>query len=284
MVALQRKHGWGPSPAYILSGFLGVHPSYAQQLLASERYSTSEVTCILESVAHTGKGALFDPARLAEAISDRHRSGSVDAPSSPRQTLASSGLPWHEKPLLVIGRGPSAQTHSAAINEYISRTQPIVIECNHSQAINAANSHFCAFVVAANARAMSNEALRAGKSVIVPSRGTLGLRDDFCGAYVEQYQVRPGKLQIDDRTGMLILPSDVVSMLAMALGARCGTRCIEVVGFDGYADSANERERRMQEEMLEFFELLKAQGVAATSLTPTSYGIAESSIYGRLRS
>jgi hypothetical protein len=267
----------------VLAGFLGVHPTYAQSLLATHRYSISEVTRILRAIHATGESARFDTKVLAEAISARHASPSSVRPPAPLDSLSPSTAPWSERRVLVVGRGGSASTHAAAINEFIARRQPIVIECNHSTAIRPAEHHFAAYAVAANARATALEALECGKRVIVPSDSFL-VGHAREGVFVEDYRVREGALSVMEGE-RVVIPSDVVSMFAIALALRCGAREIDVVGFDGYAASTNERDLRMQSEMEQFLGLLPAAapGLELTSLTPTSFSLRASSLYAALR-
>jgi hypothetical protein len=85
-------------------------------------------------------------------------------------------------------------------------------------------------------------------------------------------------------------------MFALAQAVRHGAKKIRVVGFDGYeatrlpgpgapptvAPSA--RELRMQQELDEFFRLLRERypAVEVVALTPTSFALEVRSIYGEV--
>ena len=73
-------------------------------------------------------------------------------------------------------------------------------------------------------------------------------------------------------------------MFAIAQALRFNARRLTVVGFDGYGHSHVSREKRMQEELLEFLGLLAAKFPEAEliSLTPTTFPIKVRSIYGAL--
>ena len=69
---LKERYHWGPQPAYVLSGHLSVHPTFAQHLLGSGRYSVAEVTSILSTLHRDGTGRSFNWAALDDAVSNRH--------------------------------------------------------------------------------------------------------------------------------------------------------------------------------------------------------------------
>ncbi|HEX2022753.1 MAG TPA: hypothetical protein VHH36_08560 [Candidatus Thermoplasmatota archaeon] len=92
-----------------------------------------------------------------------------------------------------------------------------------------------------------------------------------------------------------MIPHDVLGMYALALALRLGGREILLAGFDGVplqgaaaGSSVPLEQLLLDREMAEFFDLLGreprvASGeVTITSLTPTSYPVAQGSLYARL--
>ena len=61
----------GASGALCASGALSVHPTYAQKLMGTGRYTVQEVASILEAIDRNGSGAGYQEAELTKAISDR---------------------------------------------------------------------------------------------------------------------------------------------------------------------------------------------------------------------
>jgi hypothetical protein len=303
MEDLQARYRWGPSAAYVLSGHLAVHPAYAQELLESQRYTIPEVTAILHALHAAGSGGSYSKKTLDAAISARptavptRRSDRPGSLSPTRGTLTAKmprlaewrGQDWSAREVLVVGRGQSGKTHADALNRWIRRFRPIVLECNHLPFIAPTEDQLSAFIVLANAKAMLGEALAAGKAVLFgAARGAAVTPDAPQGAdehggpgiYVEPYSVDGGTLSVEP----CVLPADVVSMFAIVQAMRLGARCITVAGFDGYQGLVTERERRMQAELDAFFDLLRAHYPATeiVSLTPTSFAIPTRSVYGEL--
>jgi len=275
---LHAQYQWGPRTPYVLSGFLAVHPSYAQELLESERYTTDEVVAILRRLYDTGAGRSFSHEALLTALAAR---SNEPQPSKTRSLVEWRPGSWQDLEILVIGRGPSTSIHAAAINRFIETRNPIVIECNLNGAIMAGSDHLVAFVVRSNASTMVRPALDAHKSVLLAVDDTyLDVSNDddvFHGVH----RVRAG--ECDPIKG--VAPADVVSMFAINTAVARGAERIYVVGFDGYPPESSARERRMQIELEEYFELLKvsAPGLAIVSLTPTRFPIRSASLYGVLQ-
>jgi 4-hydroxy 2-oxovalerate aldolase len=292
--ALKQRYGWGPRAPYILSGHLAVHPTYAQELLESGRYAVPEVTAILHALHQAGTGRSYSQQALDDAISSRptrmptRRTARPERDPRPLEPVGDQGLErfrgsWEGREVLVIGRGPSVGQHAGAINRYIKRFSPIVVECNHLGEIDPSRDHLCAFIVLANAQRMVDEVLSRGKAVLIgAARRGLGAASELGDhpIFLEPYEVAAQALSDDPCQ----IPADVVSMFSIMQAIRLGATRLRVVGFDGYRNSTVAREQRMQRELELFFELLSSRfpGIEVRSLTRTSFDIPETSLYGEL--
>lgn len=279
---LHRRYAWGPSAPYVLSGHLAVHPTYAQDLLESGRYTTSEVTTILHTLHHNKTGSSFSRAALDAAISSRTTLSNPASTDLERHHLdAFRGPDWADREVLVIGRGPSALRHASAIARYIDKRRPIVLECNHVAEVPQSPDHLSCFIVAANAQRMVPDAIAAGKRVLIGfARGGQPAVSPTPDTFLEPYEVASHTLSLDP----CVIPADVVSMFAIAQAVRRGVTRISVVGFDGYVGSLSGHEQRMQKELEEFLALLSQHhpAVQVTALTPTGFPIPTRSIYGEI--
>lgn len=282
--SLHTRYSWGPRAPYVLSGQLAVHPTYAQELLESGRYTISEVIAILHALHDSKQGRSFSRRTLDEAIS--LRPALMPTPSSPPSpgTRTRFVSDWAGREVIVVGRGPSSTQHVDAINRYIRRHAPIVLECNHLAALATAPEHFACFTLHANAQRMLQDVLHCGKAAILgvgrSEDGALGADDGDARIVVEPYQVASGELSASP----CVIPADVVSMFAIMQAVQRGARRVRVVGFDGYRGSPSPRDARMQQELEGFFALLgqRYPEVEVISLTPTSFPIEVRSIYASL--
>lgn len=288
---LQRLHDsyrWGPAPAYALSGHLGVHPSYAQALLESGRYSTREVLAILRRLHSEGAGSAYSSRALSEAIVSRfERTETPQLQSSASaEWLGPQGLAGKE--VLVLGRGPSLYTHAAAINEYIERVQPVVLECNHSPQIAAAREHIAGYLVVANAEASAQAAFDAGKRLWFgfPKARLEPILSSAAVAAVRELAYVPSNDRLSFEGGAVTIPADDVAMFLIAHAVLEGATRFTLAGFDGYASAQTGRERRMQSEMTSFFRQLSElrPEIEATSILPNGYSLPVRSVYALLGS
>ena len=284
MVAMKNKYQWGPQAPYVLSGALSVHPTYAQKLMGTGRYTVQEVASILEAIDRNGSGAGYQEAELTKAISDRffessREDESLEAYRGGLKTVS------EEKVVLIVGRGPSVHQHLDAINDYIERYDPIVLECNYLPNLYKASRHYSCFVLYANALEMVSQALAAQRKVLLgfEPNGELFdvVKEQAETVRISPYRVVRNELRFSDSC---IIPHDVVSMYAITNALMAGAKRFELVGFDGYEASTDARCLRLQTEMNNFFHLLeeKLPEVSVSSILPSSYDVAQSSIYYHL--
>ena len=184
-----------------------------------------------------------------------------------------------EKPVLIIGRGPQLSEHIDAVNQYIEKENPVVVECNYIPQVTPAEEHYSAFLVQSNAQNQHQDALKNGRIVlagceIAPANSSQQL-------HRFNYEVKEGCLQTEET---IALPHDVVSMFAVVLSLRFKPSKILFAGFDGYTDERCPEAKRLQGEMEQFFELFQQaySDISLVAITPTTYPIEQSSIYGPL--
>tara|TARA_Y100001954_G_scaffold217573_1_gene249853 strand:- start:1216 stop:2877 length:1662 start_codon:yes stop_codon:yes gene_type:complete len=285
MVELKDKYKWGPDAPYVLSGALSVHPTYAQKLMGTGRYSVQEVAAILQTIERQGGGAGFNNEKLGFAISERFDDKSSNNNLESQDFVGVLNAIDAQEEVLIVGRGPSVQKHLDAVNTYIQMKNPIVIECNHVPNIARTSRHYSAFVLYTNAVEMVEQALKDGRKVMLgfyPGNDVLPLVASNPEAVrVCPYRVKEGALAYSNGC---VIPHDVVSMYAITQALRAGARTFKVVGFDGYEDSTDKRGERLQAEMNAFLQLISQcdDDIAIQSLLASSYDIDQTSVYHQL--
>jgi len=286
MVDMKAQYQWGPQAPYVLSGALSVHPTYAQKLMGTGRYTVQEVASILEAIDRNGSGAGYKEAELTKAISDRFSNDDV-AGQTVQLPDSKGGLSSIDasSEVLVIGRGPSVGKHLDAINEYIERYDPIVLECNYLPSIRKASRHYSCFVLLANAIEMVPDALKSQRKILLGFEPT-GTLSSLAQQNIETLKINPYRVERNELQFVedCVIPHDVVSMFAIVNSLKAGARKFLLVGFDGYKESGDKRRLRLQTEMNNFFNLLEQNvpQAKAVSLLPSSYDVSQSSIYYHL--
>jgi 4-hydroxy 2-oxovalerate aldolase len=281
---LQRQHRWGTNMAYQLAAVHGIHPTYVQELLSTQRYSTTEVANALAWLGASQQGASFAPAALDAAINRRLES--VDwVPVTRRFDAAGARARLAGRPALIVGRGASVAAKAADIADLIAACRPVTLECNVQPEVPAGDDHFCLFARYDTLRTQQDLLAGAGKLPVVAFtrvEGDVAAALDAASGVHLPYHVERGALWCAD--GECRVPHDVVAMYAFALALGLGLNPIYLVGFDGYEGSADPLAARRQAEMDECFGILARQypHVHVEALTPTSYAVPQGSLYYRL--
>ena len=285
MVGLKNKYKWGPDAPYVLSGALSVHPTYAQKLMGTGRYSVQEVAAILQTIERQGGGGGFNNEKLGVAISERFDDKSGSATFASQEFVGALSPIAESEEVLIVGRGPSVQKHLDAINAYIEMKNPIVIECNHVPGIVQTKRHYSAFVLYANAVEMVEQALQDGRKVMLGFYPGADLHPLVASSpdavRVCPYRVKESALAFNDGC---VIPHDVVSMYAIAQALRAGGRQFRVVGFDGYDENTDKRGERLQVEMNHFLKLINEceEDISIQTLLASSYQLEQTSVYHQL--
>lgn len=294
---LHDRHGWGMSLPYMLSGVYNLHPMYAQRLLQGVRYSSIEVIRTLESLHRSGSGSQFHIQELTGAL--RNRFSEI---ATPLQVTALPGyrggfpIPRLAKtrPVLLLASGASLCRHADAINEFIRKLDPFVIECNAHEEIAPGQDHYCIFTNTRRLEKFGPIVERSRRNVI------LGMPtiDETIAGYLQEKELYRYSCEIQEgkfgatRNGCVI-PHDVVAMAALALCAQTNARMIFLCGVDGYGSKEINPETigwderiSLNREMEIFFGLFKENPVSSAtkliSLTPTLFDLETESIYAYL--
>jgi 4-hydroxy 2-oxovalerate aldolase len=265
---LQKKMGWGANFAYHYSAIHGIHPSYAQELLSDQRYSSSDVVSALKFLSQSDS-ASFDSDLVQKAFDendDYEIAGTWNAEN------------WCKgEEILIIGAGPSTRKYAAAIEQFIALRNIKGLSLNFHKEF-APETLFG--YAAVDARRLALDVKRydpINKPMFLPTRI---IPPDLAGALnqldVRDYDVKvvPGRFRVH-ATGCEI-PRRLTVAYAIALCVIGGASRVYLVGFDGY--SANDFR---QSEMVESLDVIKGSVDPdfLISLTPTTYPLMQGSIF-----
>lgn len=265
---LQKKYMWGSNIFYHIAAIEGIHPTYVQELLSSDRYSLDQILLAIKNL--NGNDALsYNANTLGVAIrcsSTRDGQGSW----SPRAWI-------NLREVLIIGAGPSTKRHIGAISNYINKNNPIVLCLNVNNAVPS--ELVSAYVACHESRILieSNQYRALKKPIILPlARVPKSVSPLLDGVDVLDYglSISEDKIVVND-TGCT-LPSLLAVGYALAVAISSQAKRILLAGFDGYA-SGDSR----QDEMVEILDLYQQMGntIQIISVTSTTYPIAQRSIY-----
>ena len=261
--ALHREFEWGTNLHYMLSGTHGVHPTYVQRMIADPRFSPSQITGTIERLGAQG-GSNFDLDRAADDVTEVEggSNGSWNA------TDWCAG-----RSVLIVGPGATVVDRRGDLEHVIRSSGMIVINLNLRPLVDP--ELIDAYVACNPVRARLDRTEVASDDVrVIGPKAHLG--DIVKGLRVEDWgmSVKAGQFEVSG-TGCVV-PSGVVAGYAIALATVGGASRILLAGLDGF-DHADPRQLSMSEL------LTVAQSQPGTpkvvSLTPTTYPVAESSLY-----
>lgn len=272
---LQQRYEWGPSLAFALSALAQIHPTYAQKLLAGNRYSSAEVLHALEMIrAETTRGSYSDEVLL------RGRSAANGWAKGRDAGEALKGLPRARR-ALVLGAGPTRDRYADGIAAVAARAD-LVLLTNAVPRPAAATPALRAVIHRRHAAAVRG--LSDGVRVVHPfpaeeAGGLFGRQDTLVVPC--ELSARP-----DPKAPAIQVPSDVVGMYAIEVARRLGAEEVLLAGFDGYGGAASierdpdsmGKEALLTAEMNAYLASVRG-ALALRSLTPTFYDLPVASPY-----
>jgi len=261
------KHQWGPNLFYFLSAAYSIHPTYVQEMLKAENYNPDLAISALEQLGK-GKSNSFTLDRLQKALQSNHEA----YPG----TWSATG--WaKDRSVLLVGSGPWVQDHLEMLVNFIDEVKPIVICLNTTTSLP--DDRVTAFAACHPFRfAMELDHYQdLSVPLIAPTSSfPTALDKAFTPGQVLDYgmSVSPGTFEAG--TTECVIPCRLVAAYAMALANAAGASEILLAGFDGY--DANSPLQREMEVLFEHYRANKNL-VPIKAVTPTTYSIAQSSIF-----
>jgi 4-hydroxy 2-oxovalerate aldolase len=276
MTPLQLRYGWGWDFTYMLSGLIGIHPTYCQELKTGQSYDVEDVTRILEDIP-PAKRAKYDERELLSAEgrhSERLRGTPDELP------VSGEHMPEPAEQILVVAGGPHVKRHAEALRQFI-RHRPKVLECNDTGVLRGIERDTVVMnSVRLHEMAVSAEGDDPARRLLTGLPSVPAILGKSRRARV-RYTLGAG--QFDAAGTEVVVPGYVVGMLAVATALRSRPARIFLAGFDGFDDPAH---RADHAEMETFWSLSRssrsAHGVEFASLLPTHYTLPVRGLYGFL--
>jgi 4-hydroxy 2-oxovalerate aldolase len=263
---LQAKYGWGANAYYYLSGKYGIHPSYVQEMLWDPRYDED----LLAVIEHLRQAGAKNFSRHALETGRHFYRGEPSGKWAPASVMAG-------RDVLVIGAGPSAGRHRAALEDYICAARPVVIALNTKATVREelidirAASHPVRLLEDCAEHLRLPQPLATPASML-PASVRASLKDkqllDF-GLTVET-----GAFSFAEH--YCILPTALVAAYALAIAASGKASRVLLAGFDGY--SADDPRVAEMDKVLSDYQ--RASGAPPLlAITPTRYKLRATSVY-----
>lgn len=269
---MKAAYGWGTNPLYYLSGKHGIHPTYIQEMLADRRFSTDDTLSVIDHLRQTG-GKKYDRNALNSARGLEGRDDPGDW--SPESLIAG-------RPVLILGNGASVARHSAALEAFIARQQPVVMGLNTLSKIDPALIDLRLACHPLRLLADHEEHVTQPQPLVTPvSALPTTIKTKMSDKTLNNYGLKVAPESFRAEATGCILPARLVGAYALAVAVAGRAQHIYLAGFDGFVPD-DPRTREMQE----VFDLLldHPDVPEITMLTPTRYQhLPVRSVYGLIR-
>jgi 4-hydroxy 2-oxovalerate aldolase len=267
---LQKEFKWGYDYTYMLSAMQNIHPTYCQNLRASNLYTIGQVSKILNSIALSERSK-FNEEALLKAVDD-----AVNEPLDTDEPLVDIPLyiPQTGKTFLIIATGSNVEKYQDELITFIAQHQPVVIQCNpKNDAFENVSDHYLKTILNWVRLKKALDMPNVSDSLIVT--GLNGLPLSYAGkANIVKFPCHVGKKDVAVYSDRINLPAYDVGMFAVGLTTLSSPAGIYTAGFDGFDNGNNSKQR----EMNFFWERIKTP-CPVVSLTPTTYAIQQIPIY-----
>lgn len=266
----RERLGWGSNLFYFKSASAGVHPTFVQLLLADNKLSLEEKFVGLNRICAEPTRAKFREDVYARCVS----SSEADRPVSGAESCLEL---FRDKDVLILARGATLQRHRQAVKLLLDcgkfcsiGLNQIELDCQLDFMVTSHNSRFSTV----------KEALVESKSKLIAPLSRFS--DAEKGVFEKHDIIDIGFFVTDElmnQPNIISSPYDLTLAYLLGILSQSSLRNLYLIGFDGYPDSADARQREMINVINAYSPHLNTEMI---SLTPTTYPITESSIYALL--
>lgn len=265
---LKTTYQWGTNLLYYYSALYNIHPTYAQELLAEDRYSTDEKIAIIK--------------HLAELGANSYQKGIYSAALSHHFNRA-EGL-WDvsgwctDQAVVLVAAGPTSHQYANDIVLFAKRRQAKLITVNTLSHIDEDAVDAIVTVDQNRIRFETNVLHRLNKTILAPVNALPeDCQQDLADLQVLDYGLRVAPNEFSVSSQGCTLPHPLSAIYGICAVLQGGAKHLYLAGFDGY-QPGDER----QTEMLEGLEGLQHHFKLEdklTAITPTTYPVKQGSVY-----
>jgi 4-hydroxy 2-oxovalerate aldolase len=263
---MKAQFGWGTNPYYYLAGKHRIHPTYIQEMLADTRYSDEDIMAVIGHLKGRD-AAQYNAAALEQGRHFYH--GDVSGSWQPSAAIG-------DRPVLILGAGPSIGTYQSAIERYIRHHRPYVIALNTEGRIPADLIDIRAAchpvrLLADYDRYRSLPQPLATPASMLPS----AVRDALSECKLLDFGLSIRSDTFACHPSHCVLPTSIVVAYALAIATSGGAEQILLAGLDGY--SADDPRRAELDDLFALY--ANTSDTPFASITPTKLEIPSVSVF-----
>lgn len=261
---LREHYGWGANIYYYLGAVNNLHPSYIQQMISTERYTSDDILNIISLLSKDTLKNNYDPRSLMQVASGGYTSEKGDP--GIKNMLAG-------REILLLAAGPEGLRHKNELINYIKNHKPVVIMLNYPPYISEEYIDYYIASYPTRLDAMALKSDRISKPIIAPK--AVINENLFGNAEIIDYGLKVNEKKMAAHDSGCILPAPLAAPYSLCFAISAGAKRVLLAGFDGYLPNDD----RYYEMKNILSKLSKISDIELVAVTPTHYPIAQKSIY-----
>ena len=226
---LKEKYKWGSNPYYYFAGLHSIHPSFVQEMLATNLFDTDDIYSNLNYLSTVGgKKYSKELISLGKNFYKDIRKGTWE----PKKIIKN-------KDVLIIGPGNSIVKNKNLVIRFIKKYKPVVLVLN---AINPIPKKYVfAHIVCHTLRLLSdvNKYKKINKNLITPfSSFSKNIKSKINSDNILDFGLQVKNKKFKFEKNYVVLPNSLAISYALGVSTSGEAKNIYLAGLDGYNDSS----------------------------------------------
>ena len=265
--SLQEKFQWGSNFYYFLSAVHGIHPSYIQEMLSDERYSTEQILSAINFLKMT-KLPFYSSQNMLRALSGEE--GCEFGNWSPVDRISG-------RTVLVLGSGPGTRRYIQELSQYVERHKPVVFCLNINDDVPQDIVDFYLSCHESRILFESDSYFDLKVPLIAPlSRLPKNILESLRDVEILDYGLRVQKESFEIQENGCVLDSPLVLSYALSVATSGNAAQILLAGMDGY-EASDPRQQEIIDLFSRYSKLDKTCHILA--VTPSTYPVEKTSLF-----
>jgi 4-hydroxy 2-oxovalerate aldolase len=262
--SMKQKYHWGDNILYYLSAINNIHPSYVQELLNQDQYTTYQILDAINFLKDA-KYTNFTRENLNQAIFSYRKN--AEGTFNPEKLIKN-------KSVLILANGASLQEYKNDILNFIESKSPFVLSLNINKTID--ERFIDAYIACYPSKIILdiNQLKKLKRPLIIPKFSLPIEVNNQLKNRILNYGLSIKKNIFKVQKKNCTLPTPLVMGYALAFCKSGLANQVYLAGFDGY--ESNDPRNIEADVFLKFFTSLKLK---LKVITPSRYDLPKQSLY-----
>ena len=264
---LKEKYSWGTNVFYYLAGKHKIHPTYIQSMLEDDRYEIPDVLSLINHLKEV------DGTKFSKEVLETGRQlykSTQDGTWNPKKLFKG-------KEVLIIGAGPSVETHKEGLEDFVKQNQPIVLALNTKKSISEPLINLRTACHPMRIVADCEEYSKLEQEIVLPlSQLPSEIKELLPKTNILDYGIFIEENKFDFGALQSTIPLPLVIAYALSFVTAGDAKKIYLAGIDGF-NGDDSRSAEMNQIFHSYFQT--PNSCELVSITPTKNNIPSISLY-----